>query len=455
MKIVGFKQFIIEAFSIESMAKVTKLMTSFLSKKLGGIFRWPEPDIFKKADGRVGYGIRYYLENGKAFRLNWIKGIKSQEVVSIDIWDGTSKQPSHEIDVEGISVAKYLPLIPKLILNPIEGEHNLLESKDFSNSTSTFLTEGKKDDAMALLKKGKTRKDLRSMGFSGGIVYQATKALGLVGTVTVNKGTKEQVKPDLDIVKVKSILEDDSKIFDQKMEDLEEIAKGIAKKAINSLLVTGKAGTGKTFTIEKVLAGKGLKEGEDWLLVKAGVSPFGAYQSLYRWKNKIIVFDDADGIFRDEQGRNLMKAALDDKDVRKITWVKASSLVYRPEEVRDDPEKKQELEEKGLVPNSFNYEGSVIFITNMDEAKADPDGAIRSRSLVININPSKEAMMDRMRLLLPKLGPKGTSMKDKKDVMKFIEEADSDEVTLRKFVKSLKVKQMGMKNWQRIVKNYA
>jgi hypothetical protein len=60
------------------------------------------------------------------------------------------------------------------------------------------------------------------------------------------------------------------------------------------------------------------------------------------------VLDDADGILYDEDGLNVLKAALDTKPVRKIHWGTNSII----------------LEKEG-VPSNFEFKGAVIFLTNI------------------------------------------------------------------------------------------
>jgi len=60
------------------------------------------------------------------------------------------------------------------------------------------------------------------------------------------------------------------------------------------------------------------------------------------------VFDDCDSILQDELSLNILKAALDSKKTRKICWNTDS---YK-------------LRNEG-VPDTFNFEGSAIFITNL------------------------------------------------------------------------------------------
>jgi DNA-binding NarL/FixJ family response regulator len=60
------------------------------------------------------------------------------------------------------------------------------------------------------------------------------------------------------------------------------------------------------------------------------------------------VFDDCDSVLLDDTALNLLKGALDSGKKRKISWLGDSHMLRR----------------EG-VPNSFNFDGSIIFITNL------------------------------------------------------------------------------------------
>jgi hypothetical protein len=62
----------------------------------------------------------------------------------------------------------------------------------------------------------------------------------------------------------------------------------------------------------------------------------------------VVVFDDCDSILIDDVSLNLLKGALDSGKKRKISWLAESSTLRR----------------EG-IPDSFEFKGSVIFITNL------------------------------------------------------------------------------------------
>jgi hypothetical protein len=85
-------------------------------------------------------------------------------------------------------------------------------------------------------------------------------------------------------------------------------------------------------------------------VIKGAMSAIGLYCKLYKMadKGKVVVFDDCDSIFNDELSLNILKAALDSKKTRTINW-NTDSFKLRNEG----------------VPDSFKFEASAIFITNL------------------------------------------------------------------------------------------
>ena len=105
-----------------------------------------------------------------------------------------------------------------------------------------------------------------------------------------------------------------------------------------------------------------------------------------------------------------------------------------------------------MVPAYFDFAGRVIFISNLAKDKADPDGAIRSRSILIDVNPDDATIMERIKTLLPYLEPKDMAMKDKLEIYEFMKTAN--DVSMRTFVKAAGFKDADLPNWQRMTKRY-
>lgn len=119
-----------------------------------------------------------------------------------------------------------------------------------------------------------------------------------------------------------------------------------------ALIVSGPAGLGKSYGVTKMLE-KAEDKGRTFVVVKGYIRPTGLYKLLYenRFSKCVVVFDDADSIFGDDVSLNLLKAACDSTRERRLSWL---------------TETKMEDEDGERLPRSFEFNGSVIFITNYD-----------------------------------------------------------------------------------------
>lgn len=143
---------------------------------------------------------------------------------------------------------------------------------------------------------------------------------------------------------------------------------------INALIVSGPAGLGKSFTIEKALESWDPSEANH-RIVKGYVKATALYKLLYqhRGRGQVLVFDDADDVFLDETAINLLKAALDSTERRIISYMTEGTLI-------DD-------ETAERLPKSFRFEGTVVFLTNLDM-----DGMIERGS---KLTPHLQALISR------------------------------------------------------------
>src|SRR6056300_2060797 len=148
----------------------------------------------------------------------------------------------------------------------------------------------------------------------------------------------------------------------ERFDMLEEMTKATKKGDVRAMIVSGPPGVGKSFGVEKVLGKHDLladiagdSKLKKYEVVKGAMSAIGLYVKLYKYadKDNVIVFDDCDSIFADELSLNILKAALDSKKTRRIHW-NTDSFKLRNEG----------------VPDSFEFKGSAIFITNLKFDKA-------------------------------------------------------------------------------------
>lgn len=157
---------------------------------------------------------------------------------------------------------------------------------------------------------------------------------------------------------------------------LDKLTRGCISNDIRSMIVVGAPGVGKTFTVETILENTPDLKYE---IVKGGLSAVELYKMGYRNRRpgSVVVIDDADSIFSDEEGLSILKAMCDSSSTRRVSWLKDSSTL------REDD-----------VPQTYDFQGSFIFISNIDfQRYIDTGGnkyvvhfeALMSRSLYLDL----------------------------------------------------------------------
>ncbi len=107
-----------------------------------------------------------------------------------------------------------------------------------------------------------------------------------------------------------------------------------------------------------------------------------------------MVFNDADAVFGAEDGRSMLKAVLDLKPERRISYFKQNKTLYDPHQFLDNPEGEQIEIDAGKIPQQFIFTGRVIFVSKLPKDKVDPDGIIRKRSFLIDVNPDDHTLVE-------------------------------------------------------------
>jgi hypothetical protein len=186
-----------------------------------------------------------------------------------------------------------------------------------------------------------------------------TKGYKVLSLDSASKGTSKSLEQErVSEAHLKGV--SDAEIIErlrQRFDILDDMTRAVKKGDVRAMIVTGPPGVGKSFGVEKVLSkhdvfadvaqNEKLKKYE---VVKGAMSAIGLYKKLYEFSDKkcILVFDDCDSVLLDDLSLNILKAALDSSKKRTIHWNTDSRL----------------LRSEG-VPNSFEFKGGAIFITNI------------------------------------------------------------------------------------------
>lgn len=191
----------------------------------------------------------------------------------------------------------------------------------------------------------------------------------------------------------------------ERFDILHDMTKAATNGDIRAMIVSGPPGVGKSYGVEQEIekaclidqiAGRKLRAE----VVKGSASPLGLYQALYKYsdENCVLVFDDCDTILFDDVSLNLLKGALDSGKSRRISWLSESRV----------------LKDEG-IPSSFNFKGSVIFITNLkfDKMKSqklkDHLDALQSRCHYLDL--TLDTMRDKL-LRIKQIAQSGALFQD-------------------------------------------
>ena len=219
--------------------------------------------------------------------------------------------------------------------------------------------------------------------------------------------------------------------------NLERLTKMVGRGIQPSLVITGGAGLGKTYLVKKTLTDMGLEEAKQFVHFKGRATAAGLFVTLYENSDKIIVLDDCDSVFKDMDAVNMLKAALDSYDTRKLSYISTKPL----KDAYGDP-----------VPRHFEFTGKIIFISNISQSKLDE--AIKSRSFVSDISMNTKQMFQRIDDLKDQIETKiPNEVKDKAlEIMKGLEKKyDGVEINLRSFIKACRICAMGFENVEGMV----
>lgn len=242
----------------------------------------------------------------------------------------------------------------------------------------------------------------------------------------------------------------------ERFDILEDMTRAVKKGDVRAMIVSGAPGVGKSFGVERVLSKHGLmadiandEKLKKYEVVKGAMSAIGLYSKLYEYSDakSILVFDDCDSVLLDDLSLNILKAALDTSKKRMIHWNTDSRL----------------LRSEG-VPNSFEFKGGAIFITNINFANVkskklqDHLAALESRCHYIDltIHTEREKML-RIRQITGDgmLAEYGFTSEQEAEIIEFIDANKKSlrELSLRTVLKTADLmRTFGGDKWKRVAR---
>ena len=540
----SFSSFLIEAkFSEENFERLLSAIEKRAQKTLGKLYRYGGPTGTEKfSGGTVGY---LYFFGNKAFRVR----ARTGHILGIDVWTAyqADKGPDfiiHLNDLDSSTVIGALGEIVKIIKSPAETKISIKEEAilemakrtgdaDFySMMKSEYGERGAADVTWEQIKAVASKNDvlipayIRNQKIGRGrwnsqpgsassdaqpadaakavtakkepILYikvtaqdPDTKKFISTGNNAAAQKLYGQLQTAMDSGPTEAEVKDPDTLYGH----MAQLVGMAVKGTLRSLLIYGGPGTGKTYTIMKTIDEGGLVKNQDFVKLSGKASPIEIYKTLFMFRERgLVVFDDLDSMWRNEDATNILKAALDTSPVREISW--ASTQTINVSKMSDDAREKlfkgidaalngdvvempaltdEEREEmtpaqikkyerereksgdtvspdKVKYPSTFDFKGRVIFISNLK--KEEFDSAILSRSAKINMDITPEQILARMRKILPSLGGDDVKLSLKEELLDHLlvmhKRKEITAVTMREFTKSLDIVRSGVPNWREL-----
>lgn len=389
-----------ESAEIEAKKLLTKI-EKIVGDRYGKLFIVPDFETFERPGEPKQNSALIGSEKGPSIALNFADG----KFYSADLWRKDQDEPEMTVYADGHDIDEF---VEAMINSQKTDEKKDDDSDDFS---ITMYVEGEPGEEPEKLRVDETPKEKKEFD------KEATKDLPvkLVPSVAKKPGTKSaELKSEYEY-------QDPDTIFD----DLRFYTNLVIDGTQPSMLITGSPGIGKTFIVTDEIKKAGLKKGDDYYHAKGKATAAGMFQVLWEQNGKLIIFDDMDSIFKDDNAVNILKGALDSGEEREISW-----LSSRPLKTSDGSE----------IPPKFDFTGRVIFISNV--AQKDVDSAIKTRSFVIEVALSPQDTVKYIQGILKFVMPYAR-MSVKENALKKIKElADKNpavQVNMRTLIKAVKI----------------
>ena len=491
-------------FTSDKLEKVTKLYGKLFGKKFGGEFKVAFTEQFQRQDGTKGFGYRLFNKFGYQLRFGFLKGnITAFKLTpkrdtfivdSLDYWD----KDNHELDRPTITCSfsascnvvqiyeKLCVLLRKKKLGTFKLDDFITEAVDASNT--------KIKDRGAFIKNNK--EFLKSKGikisplFGDAVAFgQAVEDAGLEDEwnefyATLEKGKRENNSVNNSVKNTQKKM-DETVYSDPKyvFEDIKTLTKFVAQGGSKSLIVCGMGGIGKTYEVTSTLRKIYGEPGDKYTYHSgAKISPRSFYSAVFRERDMLQVWDEADSILKQDDTVMMLKPALDTSGKPAMEYVtntlpmtgkneaeirdyclqcdEADTLVYT-----NNPNKLKDGEM--VFPSKFYFDGQMIFISNMRAAEIED--AIKSRSIFLDVYLSATDVMNRMKTIMKAQYPDetdeslneffdtmGASVPDEGPVTYMTPELArrNKPLTIRSLVLGMALKKAGVESWERIASMY-
>lgn len=443
-----------EGIRNRDVEKAQQLMSRLLQKhKIYTIFGMQEFNI----DGKRRYGVWSFTDKNEGALMLWNLADTSyiDSIVFTDDFDaahvlsyGDGKTPFNanvHVTMNGANTIQAC----KLIISVLTGETPMKAGDilSFIKDARIFESVVNESDAFADLKRKRDNLSVRISSYKkkGKDYTELQQQYDEIRAALAEART--QAKPNVrviptvgaDVEKYDDMFAEQERATpEERFEDMEAYISSVINGMRPLALICGAPGVGKSYRIKKAIKDAGKDLGTDWKILKGRITPAALYTTLHDFKNagQIMVMDDCDSVFRDENAINLLKAAYDSSDERWVTW-NTQQKIPMPTEIAEmsDDAYFDNASGRWYYPKEFLYEGSGIIATNFNVGAVDT--AIRNRALICDLEFTVEEVLGILEKLAPKIDPGKYSDEAKAKAMAYLRRlADMNapmEISIRSF----------------------
>jgi hypothetical protein len=320
---------------------------------------------------------------------------------------------------------------------------------------------------------------------------------------------KETKKP---IVKNEiSIVNEDTRTTSDKIATIKKKVSYIIKSEIkHAFLICGGSGLGKSFLVEDVLENVfDMRRDIHFIVYKGSMTESGLFTVLTKNPSKIIILDDCDSVWKDDNAQNLLKGALDSTVPKKNKkgYVFEVNYIIREDEAEENTEDEKEIfttridnaiseqecislfnkkiaqleEAEGLsyiiksvekITSEFikprryiskvtkgkgkdfpvEFRGKLIFVSNLPLSSFND--AIKTRMTTSELNLNREQTIEYVTEIASHIMPHVKDMEFKKRILDFYRENSKLEFNLREFANAIDLALTEPENWRELIQDF-
>ncbi len=427
----------------------------------------PLADEFENSEGKFA-GLLCTCSDSRMLRYNWKLNDMSATIVSIDFWFNVGrgfKSPDLTLETEELNVVQLINVIVST-LNRDGEEYVVFKEKKLSEkfvakrggtknpAIANALNTWTKDMNIDRRKLANTRishlwreyqywvkevTDLKAPEMTDATFRNYILQLLDINsieniymrTIKVKKASKErQITTDKNSETAYKNIEHLEMNLDEMRQFMEDSVRGITRGYMNSLIICGLAGFGKTTAVRRILSEEGMQIHEP-----STIKNIAHLYNIFLQNNtakSVILFDDIKDVFSTKYSDFIGKA-LDDKPIRRLEFPL----------------------EAGKNAKKFNPEldfiGKIIILTNTPKNKIP--NHFRSRTVPIEVTANTSDIVDNIRVELNNVMPE-VPLKEKEMVLNFIQDLGKsiNQIDFRSFQRCMVYYLTGSPIWKKQIK---